>query len=148
FQYLASLGIIVLVAAGISQIVARQSQTARPMGIALCICLVSALAAITFRQSRTYFDNRTLYEATLIANPGCWMAHNNLADLFKEANADVAVAHYRAALQLRPDYPQALSNLGLMLTQRRQLAEAIDHLRHAIEIAPGFAMAHNNLGLA
>jgi protein O-mannosyl-transferase len=148
FQYLASLGVIVLIAAGIAQIIARQSKIAQQVAIALCVVLVATLATLTFQQSRTYADVRTLYEATLARNPGSWLALNNLGESLKESNPTEAESLFRKALELKPDYPQALNNLGLMLIQRGQFDEAIEHLNHAIRIVPQFAQAHNNLGLA
>jgi tetratricopeptide (TPR) repeat protein len=148
FQYLASLGAIVLVAAGIAQGIERLSRPARYLGIALCVVLISTLAALSFRQSRTYADVRTLYETTLDRNPSCWMAYNNLGDLFKESDPGEVIALYRKALALRPDYPQAHNNLGYVFIQLGRFPEAIEHLQESIKTAPDFPQAHNNLGRA
>ena len=55
------------------------------------------------------------------------------------------IAHYREALELKPDYAEAHSNLGYALFQLRQLPEAIDHWQKAVELQPNNAGALNNL---
>jgi tetratricopeptide (TPR) repeat protein len=54
---------------------------------------------------------------------------------------------YRGALELQPDDPQVLCNLGNALRQLGQLQEAFACTRRALALAPGLSMAHNNLGL-
>ena len=59
-----------------------------------------------------------------------------------------AQAHYRQALQLRPDHADALTNLGVLLAQQGQREEAITHFQAAIRARPGYPQAHHNLGVA
>jgi len=59
-----------------------------------------------------------------------------------------ALACYRRALAKRPDYPEALGNLGNALKAKGALNEAIASFRQALAIMPEYAEAHNNLGTA
>ena len=59
-----------------------------------------------------------------------------------------AVACYRRALELNPDYAEAHNNLGIALKDQGQLDEAVACCRRALELKPDYAEAHNNLGLA
>ena len=59
-----------------------------------------------------------------------------------------AIAHYRKALEIRPDYAEAHNNLGLALAGSGQLDEAISHFQRALEIRPIYAEANYNLGIA
>ena len=61
FQYLASLGIITLVAAGAALLLARWRLWNRPGGYAACLVLLAILAGLTWRQSQVYADIETLY---------------------------------------------------------------------------------------
>ncbi len=61
---------------------------------------------------------------------------------------DEAIAHYRKALEIKPDYVEAHNNLGNALAGRGEVDEAIAHYRKALEIKPDYAEAHNNLGTA
>src|SRR3989442_5195390 len=57
-------------------------------------------------------------------------------------------SHYRRALKIKPDFAEALNDLGNALARQGQLAGAIDHYRQALKIKPDFAKAASNLGLA
>ncbi len=58
------------------------------------------------------------------------------------------VAGFYEALKHRPDYPDALNNLGLLLTEMSRPAEALVLLQQALRLRPDFTEARNNLGLA
>jgi protein O-mannosyl-transferase len=149
FQYLASLGIITLIAAGLALALDRWGLWHRPAGYALCLTLLAPLAALTWRQCQVYTDVETLYSATIDGNPTCWMAHNNLGmTLAARGRLDEAIDHYREVLNLRPRCELAYNNLGVALARRGRLDEAIDHYQKALEIRPDYAEAHNNLGNA
>ncbi len=54
----------------------------------------------------------------------------------------------RAAIALKPNFPEALSNLGLSLQDRGRLDEALECFRAAVRLNPNYANACNNLGNA
>jgi len=149
FQYLASLGIIALAAAGAVRLLDRLPPWRRRAGQGLCIAGLATLAALTWKQSHLYADRETLYRATIQGNHGCWMAYNNLSGaLIARGATDEAIGLARTALQLKPDYPEAHNNLALALGSRGKVDEAISHYRKALELNPTYAEAHNNLGFA
>lgn len=148
FQYLASLGMITLVAAGAAHLFSRLEMSARFAATFLSVVVVGILAVLTFRQSKMYSDDFTLYRTTLARNPDCWMAHNNLGELLLKTNREEAIAHYQAALRIKPDYPEALNNMGYQLIQSGRYQDAIEYLEHAVRVKPDFAKARNNLGIA
>ena len=149
FQYFASLGIIVLVSAGIATGLERASLPMRRAGVALCILLVGTLAVLTWKQSGMYADVVTLWRTTLERNPDCWVAHNNLGTILSaQGQQQEAIEHYRAAIRIRPNYYTAHSNLGKALADTGQLPEAFDHLHKAVELQPDSVDAHRNLGNA
>ncbi len=59
---------------------------------------------------------------------------------------DDAIAAYRDALRLKPDFSGAQNNLGVALRAAGELRESQAAFRAAIKINPDFAEAHNNLG--
>jgi tetratricopeptide (TPR) repeat protein len=59
-----------------------------------------------------------------------------------------AAAECRAALESRPDYPEALNLLGAALVSLNDVAHAIALFEHAIRLRPEYADAHFNLGMA
>ena len=59
-----------------------------------------------------------------------------------------AVACYRRALELKPDYAEAHISLGNALREQGKLDEAVACCRRATELKPDSAEAHSNLGIA
>ena len=56
-----------------------------------------------------------------------------------------AIAHYREALRIDPEYDLAHTNLGLALVSQGKMDEAIAHYEEALRINPELATVHNNL---
>jgi len=149
FQYLASLGIIVLVSAAVAMLSA-------PWRTAASAAVVVALAFLATNQTRQYVDAETLYRTTLAANPECWMAYLNLGKLRQEqARAqgddprllDEAATLYRQALQTEPSISQAHNNLGAILLSLGRLDEAQTEFQEALRRRPGDPEVQFNLGL-
>jgi protein O-mannosyl-transferase len=144
FQYLASIGPIVLVVAAGAAIVERILPAARTP---LAAVLLATLGVLVWRQAGVYTTPETLWRATLVRNPSAWMVHNNLGLVLQaEGRVDEAAEHYREAVRLRPSYPEALYNLGNVLAAGGRLAEAEARYEQAVGLDDGFAAAHNNLG--
>jgi protein O-GlcNAc transferase len=64
------------------------------------------------------------------------------------AKLDEAIAAYRRAIGIKPDYTEAYCDLGLALTRQGKLDEAVAAYRRAIGIKPDYAEANCNLGIA
>jgi protein O-GlcNAc transferase len=59
---------------------------------------------------------------------------------------DEAEASYRRALQIKPDFAEAHSNLGITLHNLGRLDEAEASYRNALQLEPDYAEAHWSLG--
>ena len=141
FQYLASAGLIVLAAAGLTKVF-------RPVPFA-ALLLPLLLAVLTWKQSAIYADTKTLWRDTLAKNPAAWMAHNNLGTVLEsEGHIDEAISHYEEALRLKPDHAEAHNNLGNTIYKKGRTEDAIHEYREAIRLKPGYATAYGNLGTA
>jgi Flp pilus assembly protein TadD len=57
-----------------------------------------------------------------------------------------AAAEYERALELTPQYAEALNNLGNIRKDQKKYDEAIAHLESSIKVFPGNPKTHNNLG--
>jgi protein O-mannosyl-transferase len=150
FQYLASIAVLALAATALARGRERASGVIRPLLAGVALAWLAVLSAITWRQAQNYQNAETLYRATIDQNPSCWMAFNNLG---KELMGDrrrlaEAVEYFQRALQLRPDYFEAETNLGLVLVQLGHPREAVPHLQAAVHLRPGAYVTHNNLGIA
>jgi tetratricopeptide (TPR) repeat protein len=155
FQYLASLGVIVLFAASMMTL-ARRGPLRPTVAEAVAILVVGApLTVLTWSQSRQYADAETLYRTTLSRNPACWLAHNNLGWLILSAAGDHpsgpvledAVAHFESALSLKPDFAEAHNNLGTAFLDLGRFDDARSEYAQALRLNPHDAEIHYNLGL-
>ncbi|HKW00248.1 MAG TPA: tetratricopeptide repeat protein [Vicinamibacterales bacterium] len=149
FQYLASLGIIVLFSAAVAALEARWRAAAS-------VAVVVPLALIATSQSRQYVDAETLYRSTLSANPSCWMAYVNIGKLRQEearAQGDdprlleEAASNFREALRLEPNVWQAHNNLGTILLSLGKFDEAQAEFQEALRQHPGDPGVQYNVGL-
>lgn len=85
---------------------------------------------------------------TLAATPpAVRLAALNLAAACSLETGRLQDAHvlWCRAIELKPDFAEALSNLGWLLRQLGRLPEAETACRKALAVQPGYASAHNNL---
>jgi tetratricopeptide (TPR) repeat protein len=142
FQYLASIGPIVLAGAGITTALNSLKKRNPFLEPVIFGMLILTLGALTWRQC-------AMYRTTIERNPECWMAYSNLGvDFLQKGQVDEAIAHYQKALEIKPDYAEAHSNLGTAFLQKGRADEAIAHYQKALEINPDNADDHGNLGNA
>ena len=144
WQYLSSLGVIAL-ASAFPNLLSGVSRHVRSAALGFILVV---LALLTARQSLTYKSKDTLWRDTLLKNPNCWLAHNNLGvDLIERGVLRGAEEHYRAAVRLNPRYYEAENNLAEALLARNQVEEAARHINRSIEINPTYAASHWNQAL-
>jgi tetratricopeptide (TPR) repeat protein len=149
FQYLASLGPLTLAAAGMTALpglLRTRKPFLEPM---MCATLLLVLGTLTWQQCGMYANIETLWQTTLRRNPKCWMACNNLGNVFlQQGRTDEAITHYQKTLQINPAFAEAHYNLGVILVRKGEVEEAIAEYQKALQIKPDYAHAHNNLGHA
>jgi Flp pilus assembly protein TadD len=72
--------------------------------------------------------------------------HYNLGNsLVAAKRTEEAVAHFREAVRIKPDYAKAYNNLGSTLLLLGRVDEAVAGFRRALEIQPGYETARENL---
>jgi len=150
FQYLATLGIIVPAASGLTVLAGRISP-GKIGAIALPALLLTTLGVASWQQSGFYRDYETLFREALERNPDSAFLHNNLGVelMLMPGRVPEAQTQFEAAVRLEPDSADYHDNLGLALaTMPGRLPDAIAEYQTALRIAPGFQVAHLNLGLA
>ena len=128
WQYLASLGLIVPLCAGLAVWTRRLFPAARVIAAAV---VLTALGFLTWHQAGMYRDMESFYRTTLIKNPDAWMAHNNLGVYLRKNKRSGDQAEFEAALRIRPDYIPAQYNLGVCMLDAGRPAEALEHLQRA-----------------
>lgn len=73
----------------------------------------------------------------------------NLANAYaKKGDTERAVNYFNEAINIKPDYPIAINNLGMALKKQGKIDQAIIKWQKVLDIEPGFHLAHFNLGTA
>jgi tetratricopeptide (TPR) repeat protein len=146
FQYIASIGIIALFAAGISLLMQRYAARNRIIIYGAPGALLLVLVILTWQQAATYGDAQTLYQVTLQRNPESWMAHNNLGIILSEqGDIAAAIAHYEQAMTIEPRNAESYTNLGNAYMMQGRVSEALPQYEKTLALAPRAVQAKNNL---
>lgn len=144
FCYLAGIGLIALVSA----LLASWFRARLSIGLPAAIAVLSILGILTWRQSRIYKDEETLWHDTIARNPEAWAAHNNLGRvLASRGRFDEAAKYFVETTRLFPGFPEAHYNLGNANVFLGRLDEAEVELNAALRLVPHYVNAHFCLGL-
>lgn len=149
YQYLASIGIYALIAAGLETWLGRMARGNLFLRPAIYGVLLLTLGCLTWNHSGIFASEKTLWTETLKANPKSWSAEASLGtEAYREGQIDDAIAHFQKALAINSDAAQVHYNLGLCFAQTGRLDDAIAQYRMEIASTPQFGMVHNSLGFA
>jgi tetratricopeptide (TPR) repeat protein len=147
WQYFAIVGPLALAAAGWARARAFLGRRHELAAVAVAGALLVWLGGLTWKRCGIYRDPGTFWQAALASNPGSWSAHNGLGSVLHErGQSDEAIAHFREAVRLKPDFSTAYYNLGGVLRERGRPDEAMAEFAKAIEIQPDYSAAHYYLG--
>jgi tetratricopeptide (TPR) repeat protein len=81
-------------------------------------------------------------------NEAARKSYNNGLKLVDEGNLDGARKEYQKAIDLDPNYCDAMDNLGQLFRRQGKLDDAIYWYKRSIGILPGNRAAHTNLAVA
>ena len=147
FQYLAGIGVMVVVIGSAAYGVCRLSSMWQKGVLGIAAVVLVVLGLLTWRQASIYRDDETFNRHIITLNPQAGVAYSNLgAVLFEQRRFEEAETHLRHAIALNPQAGDAYSNLGAVLFEQRRFEEAETHLRHAIALNPQAGDAYSNLG--
>jgi tetratricopeptide (TPR) repeat protein len=92
---------------------------------------------------------REQFEAELKLNSSDAVAEYQLAQIYQnEQKNPEAAEHFQKALDLAPNFAEALVALGKMRIEGKQHAEAVALLERAVKVQPAMEAAHYNLMIA
>jgi Tfp pilus assembly protein PilF len=72
--------------------------------------------------------------------------NNRGVGLYYKGALEAALAAFRRAIELLPDYAEAHNNLGLVLSKMGQEKDATEAFQQALRLDPAMAEVYNNLG--
>lgn len=148
YQYLACIGPIALVSAGL--VTLSNSMTYGPRFLfAFGILVLGTLGLLTWRQSASYRDSETLWRTTIDRNSSCWMAETNLgSELSERGDVDGAIAHLEKSLRLKFDALETHNSLTYALFRKGDADAAVAEAQVALNFDPNNAETHAVLGMA
>ena len=148
FQYLASMGPLALIGAALSLLLNSLFPKRLQLQCSICAALFVVPSLLSWRQSRIYETEETLWADTLAKNPGCPLASNNLGNiLLRKGRVEEAIALFRKSISIHDSGPDIHNSLGNALLELNQPDNAIAEYRNALKIDPANFGAYNNLGI-
>ena len=124
YMYVPLIGVFILLVWGCTQWV-DGSQLKKGWGIGATVLLLLGLSINTRLQLAHWQNSMTLFEHAIQSTEDNYLAHNNLGTVFLEAGEiDKGMEQLSIALEIKPESPGVLYNLGLALKQKGHLDEA------------------------
>ena len=146
--YLPTLGFC-LAAGAVSAWVPRLAGRTRAAAMAVLAAVLILFATRSAVRTNDWFDQLTLFEATVRTSPRSALAHVSLGTLYQAAGRiQEAEAAYRRSIAIAPDRPGPHYNLATLLEGLGRRREAIELYREAARIDPDDFRTLNNLGRA
>jgi protein O-mannosyl-transferase len=149
YAYLPFVGLLVIAVWGCAELVER-SQLSNFMRSVLAAAPLIAYASLTFLEISYWHDSYRLFSHALAVTSRNGIAEDNLGTaLVAMGRSDLALPHFRAAVEYIPELSTAHYNLGVLEQQRGhpELAESEYRLALNYTMDPTeMAQAHSNLG--
>jgi protein O-mannosyl-transferase len=119
------------------------------LGGVLVACGAVTFGVLALQRNEDYRSELTLWQDTVAKAPNNERAHGNLAmRLVACGRIDEGIAHYRKALEIKPDFLHIHNDFGLALSKCGRFEEAIPHHEMVLQSHPTNPEAHNGLGVA
>lgn len=147
YSYLPLIGLLLVAAWGISALSKRLGiSKALPVAATVAVLLC---AGLTWRQSRFWKDDGTLFAHAVAVTKANYVAHLHLGDYWQaQGRLEEAVREYALAVRHAPDDAEARDALAAALLAQGRSAEASVELEAALKLQPSLADAHRHLALA
>jgi tetratricopeptide (TPR) repeat protein len=146
YSYLPSIGILILVAWGLGDLLGPDRQKARIAGLAAGAALAACLA-VTSIQLNYWRNNLTIFWHTIQVTTDNYDAYNCLGPALEAiGKQDEAESLYQASVQVEPTFALGQYHLGMIRLQKGMLADASNHLASAVQYAPNDAFMQCDFG--
>lgn len=146
FQYLASIGLIVLAVGAAARCLRGRPRIAYMLPAALMLLV---LGTATWRQCYMYKDRETLWRTTISRNDTAWIAYLNLGIILNQkGDRERGYYLYQRALDIYPGSPLVHYNMGVVLMEWGRVQEAVEHYKRAAALNSAHIPTRLNLGIA
>ena len=148
YLYIGFIGPALIVAAVLQTLIARLPAHEKKLA-SMAIIPFLMLGILSFRQSRLWHDDTTLFNHVIAINPKSLSAHHVLG--FHASNRNdfkSAIDHFQAALQINPGDGKAEFFYGSALLRSAQPDQAIEHFQNSLKRLPDNPALHVNTAIA
>ncbi|XP_017779427.1 PREDICTED: transmembrane and TPR repeat-containing protein 4-like [Nicrophorus vespilloides] len=143
---LPSAGFCLLVVIGFTKLIGGMKNNKIAYGIFYLICAL--LSMRTVQRNFDWLSEERLFNSALNVCPLNAKVHYNVAKVAADRhNKILAITEYEKAIELNPNYEQAMNNLANLLREDKKFEDAEVLLRKAVKVRPNFAAAWMNLGI-
>jgi hypothetical protein len=148
YSYVPLVGVFMMAAWGIPDVIAPIARRRWPLGIAAGAAL-AACAVMASRQLAFWKDGVSLFHHALAVTTKNWVAHANLAAALSKTSTPEANAELQETLRILAEFAETYNKRGIELEKvPGHLPDAIREFRTAVQILPVLAGPHFNLGIA
>ncbi len=147
YTYIPLIGLFVMVTWGFPEIL-KNCQHKKIATLSISLLIYLTLLGITWFQVRHWTNNFSLYQHAIDVTEKNYVAHNNLGGaLYKAGKGNEAMGHFMRALEIKPDYYEALTNLLASLRAKRNLDQTIEIVEKLLTIYPENSSLYYILGV-
>jgi len=146
YSYITLTGLFIIIAWGASDVLVNWQYRKIILGASSLIILL-ILAICSNVQSGYWKDSMSLYTHALKVSNLNYKAHFNMAITLKDMDRfEEAAIEFQNGLQIKPDAPFALNDLGIIYGRQGKFDQASECFMKALKINPNFAEARTNFG--
>ena len=136
YTYLPGIGLFIIVAWGLNDLLNSHPQKAKIAAIAGSLALAGCLAATSI-QLNYWRNSIELFRHTVRVTTDNYAAADCLGKALEETGLVApATQLYAEAVRIEPDYPMSQFDLGMILLEQGRADEASNHLAAAAQLAP------------
>ncbi|CAG9782978.1 unnamed protein product [Diatraea saccharalis] len=144
--YIPSAGYCLMISFGLNKIITRFNKY--KLGLIAYIILLLIYGLRSWQRSYDWQSEYQLFVNGMLVCPLNAKIHYNIAKVSDARNkTDVALASYKEAIRLYPEYYQAMNNLANLLKNQKKYQDAEYYLRSALKYKQDYPAVWMNLGI-
>jgi Tfp pilus assembly protein PilF len=137
FVYISVIGIIGLAVAGAAWVHERATPDWKPWVLAAVTLAAVRVCVAAHLYCGIFAGEAPMWQHTMRGNNDAWQAHSRYGKVMLDTGKfDAAFYHISQSNRLRPDLAETNNNMGVLLLQKKRVAEAINYFRIAAETMP------------
>ena len=146
YTYVPLVGVYLLMAWGAHELIESRFPAWRRLAIATATAVLLVLGVLTWRQTRTWHDDLTLFAHAAAVVPRNDTAERNLGSIYFLRNQPVqAIEHMQKSIEYCPEYAPSYRNLAVVLEKLGRPQQAEEYFREALQRDPQWTLCLCNL---